>query len=208
MANNLNRLPTATGRKATGRQPVGQAYGTNDPKRTGRAPVGVVYGSNDPKPGGYSRDQIARLFDAQQAINDAGAIDEASGHKGGAPMGASSFKLAATRRRDALLKSFAAPVAARTPATAVTPVSVAATTPSAAATPSAPAVTDPLTDPASPVNPVNQPVAVTDPASQISPEEQAARLRARMLLLGATQRTGGLRLTGGGSLGYRSLTGF
>ena len=50
------------------------------------------------------------------------------------------------------------------------------------------------------------PVAVTDPASEISPEEQAARLRARILLMSGGQR-GKLAGTMGSQLGYRSLLG-
>jgi hypothetical protein len=57
-----------------------------------------------------------------------------------------------------------------------------------------------------PTLPVNDaPVAVTNPASQISPEEEAARLRARLLLMGNGTRGGRLGLSGGGFLGVRSL---
>ena len=68
-----------------------------------------------------------------------------------------------------------------------------------------PAPGDPGNQPV-PTLPVNDaPVAVTNPASQISPEEEAARLRARLLLMGNGTRGGRLGLSGGGFLGVRSL---
>lgn len=92
-----------------------------------------------------------------------------------------------------------------------------------AAAPAAPAAPKPAA-PAAPAQPVVSvdaiaadtpggstlpppPVAAVDPASQISPEEEAARLRARLLLMGGNQRTGRLALTGGAQLGIRSLSG-
>ena len=75
-------------------------------------------------------------------------------------------------------------------------------TPAAAPTPpaaAAPVVPNPVT--------TNAPVAVTDPASQISPEEQAARLRARLLLSQGSNRLGRMLGLSSSQLGYRMLTG-
>lgn len=56
-----------------------------------------------------------------------------------------------------------------------------------------------------PALPIDTPTAVTNPISQISPEEEAARLRARLLLMGNGTRAGRLGSGGAGFLGARSL---
>lgn len=51
------------------------------------------------------------------------------------------------------------------------------------------------------------PIAVTDPQSQISPEEQAARERARLLLMNYGGRAGRVSGASTGTLGFRTLMG-
>ena len=88
------------------------------------------------------------------------------------------------------------------------PKPAAAPAPAAAPTPEvAPVAPTPVAE-QSVTAAVPPPVAVTDPASQISPEEQAARLRARLLLAQGGGKGGRLAGLSSSQLGYRTLSGF
>lgn len=154
----------------------------------------TVRGEQQPDPSAVLARNLMAYVDAQTALRDAqsrAAMEEEAG---------SSWSRMQARRRvqraDQTVRSTRQAATAKPAAAPAKPAEKPTAGPIAAPAPTTTASTLPT-----------PPVAVTDPASEISPEEEAARTRARLMLMRGS--TGGGRLSGitSSALGYRMLTG-
>lgn len=134
-------------------------------------------------------------YDAQRRAEDNVALQAETGSTWSRTIAQRKLRKTQTAYKDSLKGTTAAdPVAKRDTLASTMPVdsgTTATTDPAATTTDAIPAA----------------PVAVTDPASQISPEEEAARLRAKLLLMGGTQRVSS-SFRAGSNVGLRSLAAF